>query len=81
MPGRGSRLGVITGRKVGNAVIRNRARRLLREAYRRHQGELCAATDLVLVARPSIANQTFVNVEADFLHVMRKARLITAVKS
>src|SRR6202142_4292867 len=49
-----SRLGVITSAKIGNAVVRNRARRLLRETFRVHQHELTQPVDLVLVARASI---------------------------
>jgi ribonuclease P protein component len=71
-----SRLGVITSRKVGNAVVRNRARRLLRESFRRHQLELAMPVDLVLVARPSIAGKSFVEVESTFLSAARKAGLL-----
>jgi len=71
-----SRLGVITSRKVGNAVARSRARRLLRESFRRHQLELIRAVDLVLVARPSIAGKSFVQVEREFLSAARKAGLL-----
>jgi ribonuclease P protein component len=71
-----SRLGVITSSKVGNAVLRNRARRLLREGFRLHQHELLQPVDLVLVARPSIAGKAFNDVEKDFLTTMRKARLL-----
>ena len=71
-----SRLGVITSRKVGNAVVRNRARRLLRESFRRHQLELAAPVDLVLVARPSIAGKSFSDVEREFLSAARKAGLL-----
>jgi ribonuclease P protein component len=39
-----------------NAVARSRARRLLRESFRHHQYELAKPVELVLVARPSIAN-------------------------
>src|SRR2546430_4677086 len=53
--GSGSRLGVITAGKIGNAVVRNRARRLLRESFRLHEYELAQPVDLVLVARASIA--------------------------
>jgi ribonuclease P protein component len=80
-PDKGSRLGVIVGRKVGKAVIRNRARRLMREAYRRHQGEICRSLDLVLVARPSIVGLAYEGVEADFVKLMRKAQLETKVKA
>jgi len=71
-----SRLGVITARTVGGAVVRNRARRLLREAYRVHQHELALPVDLVLVARASIAGKGLAEVEKDFLTTLRKARLL-----
>jgi ribonuclease P protein component len=71
-----ARLGVITAARIGGAVVRNRARRLLREAFRLHQHELAAPVDLVLVARPSIAGKAFAAVERDFLTALRKARLL-----
>ena len=73
-----TRLGVITSGKVGSAVARNRARRLMREAFRRHQLELVQPVDLVLVARPSIAGKGFAEVERDFLTTLRKAKLLPA---
>ena len=71
-----SRLGVITGRKMGNAVVRSRARRLLREAFRVHQRELCGPVDMVLIARPSIVGKHFQEVERDLLEALRKGRLL-----
>jgi ribonuclease P protein component len=76
--GANSRLGVITSGKVGNAVIRTRARRLLRESFRLHQHELAQPVDLVLVARPSIVGKAFGQVEKDFLTTLRKAGLLPA---
>jgi ribonuclease P protein component len=46
-----TRVGVAAGRRLGGAVVRNRLRRLLREAVRRLGGDLPAGYDLVLVAR------------------------------
>lgn len=71
-----SRLGVITGARLGNAVARSRARRLLRESFRLHQHELARPLDLVLVARPSIAGKRFAEVERDFLTTLRRARML-----
>src|SRR5258708_39397694 len=49
-----ARLGVITGRKIGAAVARSRARRLVREAFRLDQSRLGPPLGPVLVARPPV---------------------------
>jgi ribonuclease P protein component len=46
-----ARLGLTTSRKVGNAVVRNRWRRLLREAFRLHKAELPRAHDIVVIVK------------------------------
>src|SRR3954468_18974496 len=71
------RLGLVTSGKIGNAVVRNRARRLLREAFRTHQHDLTQRVDLVLVARASIVGKTFAAVEKDFLTTLRKAGVLS----
>jgi ribonuclease P protein component len=76
-----SRLGVITSGRIGGAVMRSRARRLLREAFRLHQRDLAAPVDLVLVARASIAGRRFSEVERDFLTALRKGRLLNQARS
>jgi ribonuclease P protein component len=79
-PASASRLGVITGARIGNAVVRSRARRLLRESFRLHQHELARPLDLVLVARPSIAGKAFAEVERVFLTTLRKAGLLKGTR-
>ena len=49
-----SRAGFVSGRRVGGAVLRNRARRLMKEAWRALGAGIPAGHDLVFVARPSI---------------------------
>ena len=71
-------LGVVVGGRLGNAVVRSRIRRLLREAFRLHQHDLAQPVDLVLVARASIVGKPFVGVAKDFLTAMRRADLLKA---
>ena len=74
--GAAPRLGVVTSKKIGGAVQRSRARRLLRESFRRHQHEFSQPVELVLVARNSIAQKDFAGVEKDFLAALRRVRLL-----
>jgi ribonuclease P protein component len=71
-----TRLGVVTSGKLGNAVVRSRARRLLRECFRLHQFEFAQPVELVLVARNSIVGRGLAEVEKDFLTVVRRASLL-----
>jgi len=74
--GAAPKLGVVTSRKIGGAVERSRARRLLRESFRQHQHEFSQPVELVLVARNSIAGKNFADVERDFLVALKRAGLI-----
>ena len=47
-PGEPSRLGITIGRRAGNAVVRNRVRRLLREVFRLHHDRLPSGLDIVV---------------------------------
>ncbi len=58
---RKNRCGIVTGKKIGNAVIRNRSRRVIREAFRIFDHDLRNATekryDFIFVARTGTAAQ------------------------
>ncbi|MBI4661374.1 MAG: ribonuclease P protein component [Verrucomicrobia bacterium] len=71
-----TRIGLITSRKLGKAIVRTRARRLLREAYRLHQHDLRQPANIVLIARSSIVGKKLADVERDFLSVLRQAKLL-----
>lgn len=68
------RLGLIASRKLGPAVARNRAKRRLRDLFRRHRGALGdgAALDIVAIPRREICDAPFADVEADFLTTLRR---------
>src|SRR5512138_2144790 len=55
-----SRVGVVASRKVGGAVIRNKAKRWMRELFRRNRDLLVSPLDVVIVAAPDMARATWV---------------------
>ena len=46
-----NRMGITVNKKTGNAVLRNRAKRVIREAFRHIEKDLIEGYDFVLVAR------------------------------
>lgn len=76
-----SRVGIITTRKLGNSVIRGRARRLLREAFRLHRHWLITPIQAVLVARKGIVGLSQQEVNRDYLDALKKAGLIRSATS
>ncbi len=69
------RYGIVTSKKVGNAVQRNRAKRRLREVVYRNMNNIKGSIDVVIVARPAIRAASFDEVNNEYIRVMRKAGL------
>jgi len=69
------RLGIIASRRVGGAVVRNRAKRRLREMFRRRSPR-CGprALDVVAIARADLVRAPFADVQSDFLAALMKLR-------
>lgn len=67
-----TRLGLTVSSKVGNAVVRVRLRRLLRELFRKRRGQWPAGLDVVLVVRSSAKEVSFAEMSRAFDGVTRK---------
>jgi ribonuclease P protein component len=66
------RLGLVTSRRVGGAVARNRVRRRLREIVRQQQHAIRPGVWLVVVARPAAAEASSAELEQEWLKLMRR---------
>jgi ribonuclease P protein component len=72
------RVGYITSRKIGFAVQRNRARRMMREAIRSLEMTVEPGWDIVVIARPAISapGVRMQHVRDELLWLLKKAQLI-----
>jgi ribonuclease P protein component len=73
------RLGLAVSRRVGGAVARNRARRLLRESFRRLERAGERGADLVVVAHPEIVGRTQDEVDREFRERIRRVKRAAGV--
>jgi len=70
-----SRFGFTASKRIGNAVKRNRARRLMREAVRLRLDDIKPGWDLVFIARKPIVDATFHEVRAACDQLLDQANL------
>jgi ribonuclease P protein component len=70
------RLGVAAGRSVGNAVHRNRAKRLMRAALQPFLPKISPGWDILLLARKPMRDATYQSTQAAVLQLLRRAHLI-----
>ena len=71
------RVGVAAGRTVGTAVIRNRTKRLLREAMRILIPNIASGLDLILIARPGLISASLEDTRQALLNLLKRAQILT----
>jgi ribonuclease P protein component len=70
------RAGFVTSKRIGNAVIRNRVRRRLREIVRLHQHQISRGFWIVTIARPAAAKASYAALEHEWLRLAERASIL-----
>jgi len=70
------KVGFVASKKVGNAVHRNRAKRLLR-AHFIENIDLLSKGSYVMVAKPALINESYLVVRKAYLHALKKCSALT----
>ncbi len=68
------RLGLITSKKVGNAVCRNKAKRRLREIFRTNKHKLTSGLDIIFILKPQINLTGYGKLKSTVLDCLKNAK-------
>lgn len=78
----GTRLGIVASKKLGNAVRRNRAKRLIREIFRKNvPPSALGGVDIVVIPRTELFDATFASLQEDFQAVLARFARTASVPS
>ena len=74
------RIGLSVGKKIGNAVVRNRVKRYLRQTFLELKDEVRQDMDYVIIARNQAANLDFHETKKSLEHVLKIAKVLKDIK-
>lgn len=70
------KIGLAVGKKTGNAVKRNGAKRKMREIFRTNQAQIIEGISIIWVAKKNLVNRNIADYEKSFFRLITKAGLI-----
>ena len=70
------RLGLSVSKKIGNAVVRNRIKRYIRQSFLELKNEIHPAYDYIVIARKPASEMSFKEVKNSLIHVLKIAKVL-----
>lgn len=70
------RIGLSVSKQIGNAVTRNRVKRLIRETFKQLQDHIPNEYDFVIIARRPTANMDFYSIKGSIIHILKLAKIL-----
>ncbi len=70
------KVGYSVSKKIGNAVIRNRVKRLFKEVYRHNNDKLITGIELVFIARKNVKDASYKQIEKSFNYLFKKSNIL-----
>ena len=75
-----NRTAFLASKKVGNSVVRNRARRLMKESYRFIRDDIITGYDMIFIARNTIVGRKYCDIFKCMNSVVKKAKLYKGIR-
>src|SRR5690625_4227475 len=70
------RIGISVGKKIGNAVTRNRIKRCIRESFLQLRENISPQLDIIIIARNPAVDLDCNQIKKSLIHLLRKQNLI-----
>jgi len=74
------RVGLSVGKKIGNAVVRNRIKRYLRQSFHELEQDIRSEYDIIIIARQPTNNMDFKEVKSSLIHLLSREGLLKRSK-
>lgn len=75
-----SRIGITISKKTGNAVVRNKIKRRMKEIYREFLPDIKEGYDLIFVIRKNVPDISFQELRSAFKHILKVSKMLKVKK-
>ena len=71
-----TRLGITITKKIGNAVVRNRIKRRIKEIYRKKFFRIKSGYDLIFIPKKNVVDISYKELESAIIHILKLSNML-----